>query len=51
MDFNEDMMSAKHHGFYENLEIDSLPPLWLAYLSDPSDSGSQLFVNKFSKIS
>ena len=26
-------------GKYEHISISSLPPLWLAYLGDPSDSG------------
>ena len=31
-------------GNYEELSMDCLPPLWLAYLSDPSDSGQWLGV-------
>lgn len=38
MDFNETQMK-KGHGLYEKLPVSCLPPLWLAYLSDPSDSG------------
>ena len=26
-------------GVYVNMDQDKLPPLWLAYLGDPSDSG------------
>ena len=26
-------------GNYENMDVSKLPQLWLAYLSDPSDSG------------
>ena len=26
-------------GNYEHLPLDNLPPIWLAYLGDPSDSG------------
>lgn len=39
MDFNEDIMDSQHHGHYEPMDVSSLPPLWLAYLADPSDSG------------
>ena len=28
-----------HAGHYEPMDVSSLPPLWLAYLADPSDSG------------
>ena len=33
--------SHKGHGEYErlDLELSSLPPLWLAFVADPSDSG------------
>jgi glucuronokinase len=39
MDFSKSLMDSQRHGNYESLPADRLPPLWLAYLSDPSDSG------------
>jgi glucuronokinase len=39
MDFSKSLMESQRHGNYEYLPADKLPPLWLAYLSDPSDSG------------
>lgn len=30
-------------GNYERLSMESLPPLWLAYLADPSDSGASRY--------
>eukprot|EP00731_Ephydatia_muelleri_P011967 Em0006g861a len=39
MDFSKSIMDSQGHGMYEHLPIGNLPPLWLAYLADPSDSG------------
>ncbi|XP_064394355.1 uncharacterized protein LOC135341672 isoform X2 [Halichondria panicea] len=39
MDFDRETMEKQKHGTYERLNPCKLPPLWLAYLSDPSDSG------------
>ncbi|XP_076024005.1 glucuronokinase with putative uridyl pyrophosphorylase [Genypterus blacodes] len=39
MDFSEKLMEAQGHGHYVSMEMSGLPPFWLAYLSDPSDSG------------
>jgi len=39
MDFSKDIMERQGHGNYERLPVAGLPPLWLAYLSDPSNSG------------
>ncbi|XP_012675666.1 glucuronokinase with putative uridyl pyrophosphorylase [Clupea harengus] len=39
MDFSEQLMEAKGYGEYLCMGMDSLPPFWLAYLGDPSDSG------------
>ncbi|XP_078585263.1 uncharacterized protein LOC144867260 [Branchiostoma floridae x Branchiostoma japonicum] len=39
MDFSKNIMEAEGHGRYEWLDLSRAPPLWLAYLSDPSDSG------------
>ncbi|XP_065833814.1 uncharacterized protein [Oscarella lobularis] len=39
MDFDYKLMETQGHGFYESLDASDLPPLWLAYISDPSDSG------------
>lgn len=35
-------------GHYEQLDVSLLPPLWLAYLSDPSDSGELAHTATFS---
>ena len=32
-------------GTYEQLDVSLLPPLWLAYLADPSDSGEPFSIN------
>ena len=39
MDFDRAHMEAEGHGIYTLLPPALLPPLWLAYLADPSDSG------------
>jgi len=44
MDFSKDIMDRQEHGTYEYLPMASLPRLWLAYVSDPSDSGSLFYL-------
>lgn len=39
MDFDEQHMARYGHGLYETLPISTLPPLYLAYTSIPSESG------------
>eukprot|EP01012_Entosiphon_sulcatum_P042152 TRINITY_DN5609_c0_g1_i2.p1 TRINITY_DN5609_c0_g1~~TRINITY_DN5609_c0_g1_i2.p1 ORF type:complete len:621 (-),score=80.75 TRINITY_DN5609_c0_g1_i2:7-1839(-) len=39
MDFDQAFMKEHGHGRYEELPLDSLPPFWLAYAVNPSDSG------------
>lgn len=39
MDFAKELLDDRGYGKYERLPIDNLPSLWLAFLSDPSDSG------------
>ena len=39
MDFNNKYMAADGHGYYQNMDVDCLPPMYLAYSSAPSDSG------------
>jgi glucuronokinase len=39
MDFSRELMQAKGHGNYTLLSARVLPPLFLAYAADPSDSG------------
>ena len=39
MDFSENLMQEKGHGNYCYLKPESFPKLFLAYLTDPSDSG------------
>uniref|UniRef100_A0A1A8C3B8 Zgc:172049 n=1 Tax=Nothobranchius kadleci TaxID=1051664 RepID=A0A1A8C3B8_NOTKA len=39
MDFSKLLMDEQGHGNYVSMDMSSLPPFWLAYLSDPSDSG------------
>ena len=39
MDFSENLMQDKGHGYYCYLKPKSFPHLFLAYLTDPSDSG------------
>jgi len=44
MDFRRDLMESQGHGIYENLEIDMLPNLYIAYLKNISE-GSEIFHN------
>lgn len=44
MDFDRRIMSEKGHGDYINLDINLLPPLYMAYLEDASE-GSEIFHN------
>ncbi|OPZ86907.1 MAG: D-glycero-alpha-D-manno-heptose 7-phosphate kinase [bacterium ADurb.Bin429] len=39
MDFDRDVMSARGYGLYERLDASLLPPMYLAYVLNPSDSG------------
>jgi len=39
MDFQQDLIESRGYGEYERLPTANLPFLWLAYLSDPSNSG------------
>lgn len=39
MDFSKELMQSKNHGLYESIPTHNLPKFWLAYLSNPSDSG------------
>ncbi|KAM9318808.1 glucuronokinase with putative uridyl pyrophosphorylase isoform 2-T2 [Pholidichthys leucotaenia] len=39
MDFSKTLMEEQGYGNYVRLDMSDLPPFWLAYLSDPSDSG------------
>ena len=39
MDFERTHLEATGRGTYEVLDLEVSPPLWLAYLADPSDSG------------
>ncbi|KAG1951537.1 glucuronokinase with putative uridyl pyrophosphorylase [Pimephales promelas] len=39
MDFNKQLMDERGYGEYIPLDMNDLPLFWLAYLSDPSDSG------------
>ena len=39
MDFNKELMKSRGYGEYEQLDTANVPPLWLAYVGDPSDSG------------
>ncbi|MHB8995593.1 MAG: mevalonate kinase family protein [Armatimonadota bacterium] len=39
MDFDPEMLEQDGYGHYEPLELDLLPPLYLAYTDEPSDSG------------
>jgi glucuronokinase len=39
MDFDQDLVTARGYGRYERLDHALLPPLYLAYVLDPSDSG------------
>uniref|UniRef100_H2SGJ7 Ubiquitin associated and SH3 domain containing Bb n=1 Tax=Takifugu rubripes TaxID=31033 RepID=H2SGJ7_TAKRU len=39
MDFSRTLMDEHGYGSYVSMDMGALPPFWLAYLSDPSDSG------------
>lgn len=39
MDFTPDVIKAKGYGTYTKIPSTNLPPLFLAYAADPSDSG------------
>ncbi|XP_035535669.1 glucuronokinase with putative uridyl pyrophosphorylase [Morone saxatilis] len=39
MDFSKKLMEDQGYGNYVSMNMSGLPPFWLAYLSDPSDSG------------
>ncbi|XP_071806247.1 uncharacterized protein [Asterias amurensis] len=39
MNFSEAIMGSKGHGDYQRIDFDLVPPLWLAYIRNPSDSG------------
>ncbi|CAL5220579.1 g2617 [Coccomyxa viridis] len=39
MDFTKKLMQQNGHGRYESLDPDVIPPLWLIYADNPSDSG------------
>ncbi|XP_041851602.1 glucuronokinase with putative uridyl pyrophosphorylase isoform X1 [Melanotaenia boesemani] len=39
MDFSRKLMEEQGYGDYVSLDMSDLPLFWLAYLSDPSDSG------------
>lgn len=39
MDFDPALMAGQGHGNYETMSLDLLPPLYLAYSDEPSDSG------------
>uniref|UniRef100_A0A668VF86 Uncharacterized protein n=1 Tax=Oreochromis aureus TaxID=47969 RepID=A0A668VF86_OREAU len=39
MDFSKEFMEEHGFGSYTPMDMSELPPFWLAYLSDPSDSG------------
>lgn len=40
MDFNRQLMEERGYGVYERIDRSLLPPLFLAYVLDPSDSGA-----------
>ncbi|HEX2951465.1 MAG TPA: hypothetical protein VHV83_18140 [Armatimonadota bacterium] len=40
MDFDQQLMERQGHGNYERIDPALLPPLFLAYVLDPSDSGA-----------
>ena len=39
MDFNPALLAKQGHGYYQPMSLDLLPPLYLAYTDEPSDSG------------
>jgi glucuronokinase len=44
MDFNREVMEKQKYGIYKNLDPNSLPPLYIAYLKNGSE-GSEVFHN------
>ncbi len=46
MDFNRELIARQGYGKYENLDIESLPPLYIAYRTDLSQ-GSEAVHNNF----
>ncbi|XP_028319573.1 glucuronokinase with putative uridyl pyrophosphorylase isoform X3 [Gouania willdenowi] len=40
MNFSKELMDKQGYGNYVSMDMRKLPQFWLAYLSDPSDSGS-----------
>lgn len=47
-DFNQKHMEELGHGIYTPMDIDLLPPLYLIYAENPSDSGKVSILNAFS---
>jgi len=41
MDFSQEHMDKLGHGIYRPLDVNLLPPLYLIYAENPSDSGPQ----------
>merc|ERR1719433_2562100 len=39
MDFAQELIESRSYSDYQRLPAKNLPPLWLAYLPDPSNSG------------
>ncbi|XP_069803268.1 uncharacterized protein [Dendropsophus ebraccatus] len=39
MDFSKSIMEEQGYGNYVHMDVSLVPPFWLAYLQDPSDSG------------
>ncbi|KAK8791159.1 hypothetical protein WA158_005790 [Blastocystis sp. Blastoise] len=39
MNFDRELMEKDNHGYYKNLDAKLLPPLFLAYVDQPKDSG------------
>uniref|UniRef100_A0A0E9X0R3 GHMP kinase C-terminal domain-containing protein n=1 Tax=Anguilla anguilla TaxID=7936 RepID=A0A0E9X0R3_ANGAN len=39
MDFSKQLMDENGYGEYIPMDMSNVPPFWLAYLGDPSDSG------------
>jgi len=42
MDFSQEHMDKLGHGIYRPLDVNLLPPLYLIYAENPSDSGKVL---------
>ena len=51
MDFSQELMSENGHGNYSYLKITDLPRFFLAYLTDPSDSGKVTIITVFEQLS